>query len=153
MGIKAYCFLHSLSLLKVQANSHRNRLMFISKVDNREMGSIPVPTCHRLPANPCSPLRVSALFFRHVCSRNTNVLHAKVQNCSKNKMRGAWMAQSLKSPTLDFGSSRDRTGLAIKPHVGLHIECGACLRFFLLRPLPLPTLCECPLSLNRYPNK
>ena len=38
--------------------------------------------------------------------------------------RGAWVAQSVKCPTLDFGSSHDLTVHEIKPHVGLCTDRG-----------------------------
>ena len=38
---------------------------------------------------------------------------------SSVKFRGAWVAQSVKRPTLGFGSGRDLTVRGIEPHVGL----------------------------------
>ena len=43
----------------------------------------------------------------------------------KCKGRGAWVAQSVKHPTLNCGSGPDLTVRGIEPHVGL------CLGFFL----------------------
>ena len=79
----------------------------------------------KIPATPSG-----SLFFLHICNRNTNVPHTNVQDCSKNKMRSFWVTPSFKRPTLDLGSGHDLVGLEIKPHVGLHVECGAYLRFF-----------------------
>ena len=61
------------------------------------------------------------------------------------------MAQSVKCPTLDLGSSHDLRGLEIQPCVALHAQHGFCLRFSLF-------LCpsySCSLSLsqiNKYTN-
>ena len=41
---------------------------------------------------------------------------------------GAWVAQSVKHPTLDFGSGHDLIVCEIDLHVGLHNSAG--LRFF-----------------------
>ena len=38
---------------------------------------------------------------------------------SRFYLRGAWVAQSVKRLTLDFGSSHDLTVREFKPHVGL----------------------------------
>ena len=37
----------------------------------------------------------------------------------KNEVRGAWVAQSVKRPTLDFGSGHDLVVHEFEPHVGL----------------------------------
>jgi len=56
----------------------------------------------------------------------------------KMKSWGVWVVQSIKCLTLDFGSwSQD---FKIEPHIGLHTGHGACLRFCLPHPLPLPHL-------------
>ena len=34
-------------------------------------------------------------------------------------LRGAWLAQSIKHPTLDFGSGQDLTIRELEPHAGL----------------------------------
>ena len=53
---------------------------------------------------------------------------------------GAWVAQLIKHPTLDFCSGHDLTVCEIEPCVGLclHWQHGACLGFSL--PLSLPRL-------------
>ena len=35
---------------------------------------------------------------------------------------GAWVAQSVKRPTLDFGSGHDLMVPEIGPHIGLHAD-------------------------------
>ena len=37
----------------------------------------------------------------------------------KQFLRGSWVAQLVKGPTLDFGSGHDLTVCEIEPHVGL----------------------------------
>ena len=37
-------------------------------------------------------------------------------------MKGAWVAQSVKPMTLDFGSSHDLTVREFKPHIGLRAD-------------------------------
>ena len=68
-------------------------------------------------------------------------------NESRLKKRGAWVAQLVECPTLDFGSGHE-PGF-IEPHVRLSAECGACLGFSLshspLLPCPSPLLsCSLP---------
>ena len=48
------------------------------------------------------------------------------------KFRDTCVAQLAKGPTLDFRSGHDLR--AVKPHIGLHVSQGVCLRF----SLPLP---------------
>ena len=38
------------------------------------------------------------------------------------KFKGTWVAQSVKQPTLDFGSGHDLNGLWMEPQVGLHTD-------------------------------
>ena len=48
------------------------------------------------------------------------------------KMRGAWVAQSVEHPTLDFGSGHDLMVCEFEPRVGLcadSSEPGACFGF------------------------
>ena len=57
---------------------------------------------------------------------------------------GAWVAQSTKRPTLDFGSGHDlRVGRPSPAWGGVGgavcAGCGACLRFSLFAP-PIPSL-------------
>ena len=52
-------------------------------------------------------------------------------------MRGAWVVQSIKCPTLDFGSDHDLMICDIDSHVGLCTECGAHLGFSLSLSLSL----------------
>ena len=40
----------------------------------------------------------------------------------KERKRGAWMAQLVKRPTLDFGSGHDSAVVGIKPHIRLCTE-------------------------------
>ena len=69
--------------------------------------------------------------------------------------QGTRVAQSVKRPTLDFGSGHDLTVHDFEPHVGLHaVSCqrGACLGSP-SRSLPLPRLCSFSLSLSLKINK
>ena len=61
--------------------------------------------------------------------------------------RGAWVAQSVEWPTLDFGSGHDLTVCEFEPHVGLcadSSEPGACFEFCVSLSLPFP--CSCSVS-------
>ena len=57
---------------------------------------------------------------------------------------GAWVAQSVKHPTLDFGSSHDLTIRKFKPRVGLYTDSvepawdSLSLSLSLSLPLDLP---------------
>lgn len=61
---------------------------------------------------------------------------------------GHWVAQSVRRPTLDFGSGHDLQGHEIEPHIKLFAGHGACLRFSLPLPLPLPRSCSLSISLS-----
>ena len=55
------------------------------------------------------------------------------------------MAQSVKRPTLDFGSGRDLAGREFVPHVGLFADPAEPARESLPLSLSLPGLCAlCP---------
>ena len=68
------------------------------------------------------------------------------------------MAQSVKHPTLGFGSGHDLTVCGFKPHVGLHTDSAGpawdSLSLSLSLSLPLflslsaPPVCSCSLSLK-----
>ena len=60
--------------------------------------------------------------------------------------RGTWVAQSVKCPTLGFGSGHDPMGGEIEPHVGLCAQQGACWR--VSQPAPPPLTCAGSLSLK-----
>ena len=58
------------------------------------------------------------------------ILHCMLTNWNLNKnLRGTWVAQLVKGPTLDFGSGHDLMVRVIEPHVSLCARCGACLEF------------------------
>ena len=58
---------------------------------------------------------------------------------------GAWVAQSVDHPTLDFGSGYDLTICGIEPHVGLcSMTAWRLLEILSLSALP----CMCSLSLS-----
>ena len=60
----------------------------------------------------------------------------RLRDMNKNSCNlGAWVAQSIERPALDFGSGFQ--GCEIEPHNGLHPDPRACLGFSLLLPLPL----------------
>jgi len=45
----------------------------------------------------------------------------------KSTVRDTCVAQSVKQPTLDFGSGHDLPGPEIEPIVRLYAQCGVCL--------------------------
>ena len=45
----------------------------------------------------------------------------------KGQWWGAWVAQSVKRPTLDFGVGYHLTVCEFRPQTGLRGQCGACL--------------------------
>ena len=50
------------------------------------------------------------------------------------------MAQSVKHPTLDFGSDHDLRVMRSSPSVELYAKCASLLKILLLSlPLPLPS--------------
>ena len=67
----------------------------------------------------------------------------------------AWMAQSVKYPTLDFGSGHDLTkGLRSSPALGSVLTAWSLLEVLSLPPsLPLPCMCTSVCSLARSQNK
>ena len=63
--------------------------------------------------------------------------------CDKVWPRGAWVAQSIESPTLDFGSGHHVMGRGFEPCIRLCAERGDCLGFSLslnLSPSPARSL-------------
>ena len=60
----------------------------------------------------------------------------------------AWMAQSVKHLTLDFGSGRDLTAHEFEPHVGLCADCVKLSCGPLSPSLSLLPPCLCSLSLS-----
>ena len=88
--------------------------------------------------------------------RTDTVCAWQIQKCmqfgrllSKQIRRGALVVQSVKFPTLDFGSGHDLTVPEFKPHTGLCI----CLGFSLSPSLFLPLPCSLFLSLSFKINK
>ena len=65
---------------------------------------------------------------------------------------GAWMAQSVKHPTLDFGSGHDLRVREFKPHVRLCSGSELTMRS-LLGILSLCPFCILSLSLSLSQNK
>jgi len=57
-----------------------------------------------------------------------------IHHINKMKIRGTWVAQLVKCPTLDFGSGHGQ-GPGIKHHVGLHAQQGVCVGIFSLSNL------------------
>ena len=65
---------------------------------------------------------------------------------------GAWVAQSVKPPTLDFGPGHDLTILGIEPHIGLctdSVEPAWDSLFLSLCPCPTCSLSLSP-KINKY---
>ena len=48
-------------------------------------------------------------------------------DAAKEEQRGAWVAQSVKRPILDFGSGHYLTVYEFKPHIGLHTDSRSLL--------------------------
>ena len=67
------------------------------------------------------------------------------------KRWGTWVAQSVKRPTLDFGSGNDLTICEFEPHMGLQADSAESawdsLSLFLSLSLSLPL--PCSLSQNK----
>ena len=70
------------------------------------------------------------------------------------EVRGAWLAQSLKQPTLDFGSGRDLTVREFEPHIGLCAHSVSLLGILCLPvSLPLPASLSLALKMNKSTEK
>ena len=67
------------------------------------------------------------------------------QEILKSVLRGAWVAQSVKQPTLGFGSDHDLTVCELEPHVGLCADSKESAWDF---SLSLPGLLSLSLSLS-----
>ena len=97
------------------------------------------------PQSSASPSRTppaAPLFNDVICSLSKNGF-----SCPKSTIKkGAWGAQSVKRPTLDFSSDCDLTVCEIEPRTGVHTD-GAEAAWDSL-PLPLPCLCVHTLSLK-----
>ena len=63
--------------------------------------------------------------------------------------RGAWVAQLVKQPTLDFGSGRDLTVLRVSPPLGSKPTAHSLLGILSLSALPLPIISLFFLSLSQ----
>ena len=64
--------------------------------------------------------------------------------------RGAWAAQSVEHPTLDFGCGRDLTVREFEPHLGLWADGAEPAKDSLSPSLcPLPCLCSLSLKINK----
>ena len=66
--------------------------------------------------------------------------------------RGTWVAQSVKHPTLDFGSGHDLTVTEFEPHIGLCADGRSKLLGFFLSSLSAPPPAHshtCALSLSK----
>ena len=77
-------------------------------------------------------------------------------NSSNKKEYGvAWVAQSVKHPTLDFSSGHDLTVQELQPHIGLCADSAQSLLGVLSLHLsvPLPRLHVCALSVSLKINK
>ena len=72
-----------------------------------------------------------------------------------NSARGARMAQSVKRPTLDFGSCHDLMIREFKPHIGLCVDSvdPGCGSNSLSLSLSAPPTCVLSLSLSLQINK
>ena len=61
---------------------------------------------------------------------------------------GAWVAQSVKHPTLGYGSGHDLMVYEFEPHVGLHDDSAELAWDSLYLPLSAPPLLALSLSLK-----
>ena len=87
--------------------------------------------------------------FVYNCINLSSIIVIVTNNCEK---MGAWVVQSVKRPTLDFGSSHDLTVHEFEACIGLHSD-GArpawdslSLPLFLPLPLLLSFSFTCSLS-------
>ena len=60
-------------------------------------------------------------------------------------MQGAWVAQSVKRPTLDFSPGHDLMVHEFEPHIGLHADSGEPV----WDSLSVPPMHVLPLSLSK----
>ena len=63
------------------------------------------------------------------------------------KLKGAWVVQLVKRPTLGFGSGHDLTVCEFKPRTGLYTDSVEPTWDFSL-PLSLPLTCVCARALS-----
>ena len=66
----------------------------------------------------------------------------------KKQVGGAWVAQSVKQPTLDFDSGHDLTGCEFEPTSGSRADSTACLGVSLSRSLSVPFCFSRSLKIN-----
>ena len=66
---------------------------------------------------------------------------------------GPWAAQSIKRPTLDFGSGHNLTFYEFEPHIGLHADSAEPDWDSFSPPLSLPLPCFPSPSLSLKINK
>ena len=69
------------------------------------------------------------------------------------RRRGAWVAQSVKQPTLDFSEGHDLMVHEFEPLVGLHADNMWSMLGFLSLPLPCACMRTLSFSLSLSKNK
>ena len=69
--------------------------------------------------------------------------------CQKINLRGPWVAQSVKCPTIDFGSGHDLTVHEFEHHTGLHSDSAEPAWDSVSLPLCLPHPCSLSVSLSQ----
>ena len=75
-------------------------------------------------------------------------LYPSTTNIRNAASMGAWVAQSVKHLTLDFGSGHDLTVHELEPHIGLWVDSVGAAWDYLSLPLSLPLPCSCSVSLH-----
>ena len=64
-------------------------------------------------------------------------------------LRGTWVAQSVKRPTIGFSSGHDLTFLEFEPHIGLHADSAESAWDSLSVSLSAPPLLSLSVSLSK----
>ena len=107
----------------------------------------------------CCLVYYFTLFFKLTCDKIDFLLSSvsfdvstdscKHHHSKDTNTESSWVAQLVKSLTLDLGSGHDLTDPWVRAlHGAVHSQCGACLGFSLSLSLSLPCLCPLLLSLN-----
>ena len=85
------------------------------------------PSNIRYKVLPREHLRAKLLNIKAAADISISILyHPPPPPHIKSRLRGTWVVEWVKRPTLGFGSSHDLTTHEFEPRIGLHAD-GACL--------------------------